>query len=194
MKFLKKKIQLCKQSSRLVMDSRHEDSPCVSNLPKIIVCADKLDKPSKAEAKIKKRNRVAGQPISKHSARAIKNMAKNFGRAICNFGVSDMSTLYMNKLGLSSDKIISFRNYLGKEKDNIEGIDSFRNMMLIRDNDSSDLQYFKKMFQKLGEIFIKYFSVNWIFDGKVTYKNEYLRYRFKMLRRIQKPDLFTYIK
>jgi hypothetical protein len=199
MKFLKKKIQKFKTGSgisqgiEVIKTSSDEVKSTSDELSSPELISDK--KIAKEGTKIQKRNRVPGCPISKHSARAIKNMAKNFGRAICNFALSDISNPYLipiaNKIGMDVEE---FRSVIRKEKDSIEGIDSFRNLMLIKEGDSKIEVNFKKIFQQIGEVFMKYFSVNWIFDGKVTYKQEYLKYRFKILRRIQRPDLFTYIK
>jgi hypothetical protein len=61
-------------------------------------------------------------------------------------------------------------------------------------SDTEKEMEFKNILKKLGEIFIKNFSVNWIFSGKMTYKEAHLKFRFKMLRRIRNPELFTYLK
>jgi hypothetical protein len=194
MKFLKRKIQRSKDSPK---DSDKASSPGVFD--PFDVPASHLaiqdHKTSSEGTRIQKRNRVAGCPLSKHSARAIKNMAKNYGRAICNFALSTAADEYVNGLCKAGEvNPQEFRGYLGKEKDSIEGIDTFRGLLLISIEDDHLQRKYKKIFQKVAEIFIKLFSVNWIFDGKVTYKQEYLKYRFKMLRRVKKPELFTYIK
>lgn len=51
----------------------------------------------------------------------------------------------------------------------------------------------KNIFQELAIIFMTDFSVNWIFSGRVFYKDIYLRVRHKMLRRIKHPELFRAI-
>lgn len=143
-----------------------------------------------------KRSRVLGEPQSKYSDRCLKNAAKNYGRAICNFILSEpLAEPYM--IPLAKDfkvEIKKFKAYVKDKKDGLDGIDSFRDMLLIREKDSKTTSDFKSMFQRMGEIFMKYFAVNWIFGGKLTYRLEYLRFRHKMLRRIQNPHLFTYIR
>jgi hypothetical protein len=62
----------------------------------------------------------------------------------------------------------------------------------FRDNEK--VKSFKKAFQELTEIFVKYFSVNWILNSKLQYKIEYLKCRYKILRRIKNPHLFAYFK
>lgn len=85
-------------------------------------------------------------------------------------------------------------DYASGLKDYIQNIDTFRDVLLITEDDSEKEIHFKKILQRAGEVFIKYFSVNWIFTGKMLYKMEYLKFRGKMLRRIQHPESFTYVK
>jgi len=66
--------------------------------------------------------------------------------------------------------------------------------LLPEKNENPMITKFKRLFQVISEIFIKYFSVNWIFDSKVQYKQAHLKFRFKILRRIQNPELFTYLQ
>jgi len=188
MRFLKKKLALVKEQEY----SPEESSYCS---PSKIVHKT-IHKVQYQETEIlAKRNRVPGSPISKYSDRCLKNAAKNFGRAICNFVLSELSEDYLVPLvteyGVEKKK---FKNFIKDKKDNLDGIESFRELLLVHDRDTKATSSYKKIFQKLGEIFIKYFSVNWIFAGKLTYKIEYLKFRYKMLRRIQNPELFTYIR
>ena len=83
---------------------------------------------------------------------------------------------------------------MNQAKNKIAGIDSFKSLFVVGENDDSETAIFKQLFGMLGEVFIKYFSVNWIIHGRVTNKLVYLKYRGKMLRRIQNPESFTYIK
>ena len=48
----------------------------------------------------------------------------------------------------------------------------------------------KKAFREIALIFIKYFSVNWIFESKIKEKLIYLKLRFKMIKMINYPELF----
>jgi len=127
--------------------------------------------------------------------RSTKNIAKNFGKAICNFAVSPLAEPYLlpllNKEGID---IAFFKGYLSGIKSDIDGLFKFRSLLIIVEEESAEVQATKRVFRDLGEVFIKYFSVNWIFHGRVIHKKAHLKYRFKMLRRIRNPELFTYLR
>jgi hypothetical protein len=76
----------------------------------------------------------------------------------------------------------------------MNGIENFRDLMLIGEGDSTTLAGYKKMTQRLGEIFVKFFSINWIFSSRLNYKDAHLKARFKVLRRIRNPAMCTYFK
>jgi len=126
----------------------------------------------------------------------LKNASKNYGRAICNFILSAEAKDTYNKDVFSKFNVDpgEFLNYILEKKEGLNGIKEFRALLLITPNDDEKLISFKKAFQQLSVIFIKYFSVNWIFSGKLSHKMEYLRCRYKMLRRVQNPQYFTYFK
>jgi hypothetical protein len=65
---------------------------------------------------------------------------------------------------------------------------------MMDDEDDEYTRSYKRVFQGISKVFIKFFSVNWIFDGKLKYKNEHIKFRNRMLRRIEKPEMFTYLK
>jgi len=79
-------------------------------------------------------------------------------------------------------------------KDMIGGISSFRLLLVVLEKDTPEEVAFKKIYGALAEAFIKYFSHNWIIHGRMGHKDVYLKYRFKMLRRIRNPESFTYLK
>jgi len=122
----------------------------------------------------------------------LKNAPKNFGRAICNFILSDYSEPYLRnciqKYQFSGQ---DFLKYIQEKRKHFQGIIEFRSLLLIESNDSELIQQFKLSFQYLAEIFIKFFSVNWIFNSRLEYKLEYLKCRHKFLRRIKNPRFFT---
>ena len=127
--------------------------------------------------------------------RATKNIVVNFGKAIASFAASSLAFPYLADL-IEKENITSadFTQFINKSKSKIGGIDSFRNLLLINEDcDAPKLQACKRVFAGIAEIFIKYFSVNWITHGRVTHKLVYLKYRFKILRRIRNPEMFTYI-
>jgi hypothetical protein len=140
--------------------------------------------------KRKKRRSKARRPTL-----ACKNIVKNYGRAIAHFAASSLAFPYLHGF-LKESKVDyeEFVEYAKGLKDHIQTINTFREVLLIEENDSETEKCFKKLLQLAAEVFIKYFSVNWIFSGKLVYKLEYLKFRGKMLRRVQNPEAFTYIK
>jgi len=125
-----------------------------------------------------------------------KNIIINYGRAIVTFALSRLSKPYIEsdliKEGVNLEEFTDF--ILETRGIGIGSIHSFRSMLLINEKDSAKVAIFKKLFMKISEVFIKYFSVNWIIHGRVNHKLVYLKYRYKMLRRIQNPEHFTYVK
>jgi len=180
MRFLKTKIALAKASSSFKKLKHVEESPVNRTI---------------FQESPKKRRRVVGEPLTPESTRSIKNIAKNFARAICNFSASKICLPYL--IPLIEEKNVNlkaFLEYINGIKKYIDGLNKFRTSLIIQESDSEEVKSYKELFRKIGEVFIKYFSVNWIFSGKVHYKEAHLKYRFKMLRRIQQPELFTYIR
>lgn len=188
MRLLKRKIAIARDR---LLNKGSDSSLKIKKKPIEKVYSSSSDSESSS-----KRSRVTGEPQSKYSDRCLKNAAKNYGRAICNFILSEpLAEPYMIPLAAEFKvEIKKFKTYVKDKKDGLDGIDSFRDMLLIREKDSKTTSDFKAMFQRMGEVFMKYFAVNWIFGGKLTYRLEYLRFRHKMLRRIQNPHLFTYIR
>jgi len=190
MRFLKKKIAKCNRTRKQSDDLSDSGSP-VSQ---------------KKESQIPKTTRVTRRsadyqlnPIeslrTKEPKLNLKNVAKNYGRAICNFIVAPAAEDYL--LPLSKEFNINaneFKEFIALRKNTLDGIEDFRELLLVREEDSEQERGYKKLFQKLGEVFIKYFSVNWIYSGRLNYKLDYVKVRNKVLRRVQNPELFTYIR
>lgn len=137
-------------------------------------------------------------PSSSNTAKqnsSTKNIVKNFGRAFATFALSDISVKYLEII--LKDKKLSlqdFRDFVAARKEGIDGISSLRDMLLVHRLDKEKLAICKRVFQEISVIFIKFFSVNWIFDSKVGNKIAHVKSRFKMLRRIKSPEYFTYLK
>jgi len=143
----------------------------------------------------KKRERIPGFSFTSEASRATKNIVKNYGKAICTFAVSNAALPYLAQILEEQNLTLKdFTEYMNQMKDLIAGLHHFRSVLLIAENNSSELVAKKKAFIALGEAFIKYFSVNWIYNSRVFHKEAHLKFRFKMLRRIQNPELFTYLK
>lgn len=142
-----------------------------------------------------KRRRLVENTADALSARSTKNIVKNYGKAICAFASSKLALPYLEDL-LKELKLNypAFVQFSIKKKDSIDSIENFKLVFMVEKNDSPQEKNFKYVLKKMGEIFIKYFSVNWIYNGKMMYKEAHLRFRFKMLRRVQNPERFTFLK
>jgi len=110
------------------------------------------------------------------------------------FAASEYALPYLGDLA-KKEKVDDkkFLNFIVTYKESVDSIDSLRALLVIYDDDSEELKSFKRIFKGLCEIFLKYFAVNWIFHGKMHHKLQHLKYRNKMLRRIRKPEMFTYL-
>lgn len=124
-----------------------------------------------------------------------KNIVKNYGKAMCSFAASHLAVEYLQPLALQEKiRVDRFKEYYRCKKELLGSIESFRNLYIEDDSDQEEVKAFKRVFKQISIIFINYFSVNWIFNGKLTQKQAHLKYRYKMLRRIKNPELFTYLK
>lgn len=144
----------------------------------------------------KKRTKTTAETrVTPESYRATKNISKNFGKAICKFASSPLALPYLTTFAQREEvNIGKFVKYIKSIQPKIDGLQHFRTILLKNESDSQEIVSFKKIFTDISEVFIKYFSVNWIFHSKVSHKEAHLKFRFKMLRRIQNPELFTYLK
>jgi len=127
-----------------------------------------------------------------------KNIVKNYGKALCAFGSSAIAIPYLNSIiaknGYDKIKVKEFANYIKEKKDSVNSIESLRRVLVPESGDSEEEIIYKKLFKELSIIFMKYFSVNWIYSGKLLHKTAHLKFRFKIMRRIQNPEHFTYLK
>lgn len=124
----------------------------------------------------------------------LKNVSKNYGRAICNFILTDISKPYLEDAKRRLDfELAEFYNYIKEKRSTINGIKELRSMLLVDHRDSDKVKTFKLAFQEISEVFIKYFAINWIFNSKLEYKLDYAKCRHKILRRVRNPQLFTYL-
>jgi len=77
---------------------------------------------------------------------------------------------------------------------NLINISNFREMLLATPDENEETKKFKKIYQDLAQIFINYFSLNWIFHSpRIKDVRGHIVLRNKMLRRVLDPDHFTYI-
>ena len=188
MRILKTKIaisrKLRKEKNRAA--KLKDQSPSVSNITSPVI--------SPLNPQPKKRRRIPGCPVTTPTDRATKNIVKNYGKAICRFACSQVGEPYLEPIVKQFNvKLTDFIRFVSNAKENIESMSSFRNILLIHGEDDEQTSKLKKIFALISEVFIKYFSVNWIFGGRLTYKEIHLKFRFKLLRRIRNPESFTYL-
>jgi len=124
-----------------------------------------------------------------------KNIVKNYGRAICSFIISDLGVPYLTPILVRERvRLEELRTFISNEKERIDGISSFRRLLLPNESDEAQVIAFKNILKEMSVVFIKYFSVNWIFNGRLRDRLAHLKCRYKMLRRVRDPCHFTYLK
>jgi len=123
------------------------------------------------------------------------NIMKNYCRALLNFNLSGLAEPYLKESEdgqyMSCER---FRELLLARKKKMNCIKSLRQLLLPEAVDTEEIKIFKRQFQRVCGVFLKYFCVNWIFHSKVADKMKHLAYRGKILRRVQKPEHFTYLE
>ena len=192
MRFLKNKIALSAQmkvaKDLSVTKIEVKQEPQVQLKAAPVPVQQKTKEPSN-------RGRKKTSPEAKEEAKSTKTVVKNYGKAIASFAMSPVAIPYLSEvMAQNGVKHSEFVEYVGKAKESIEGIDTFRSLLLVKENDHPKVAAFKIVFQSIAETFINSFSVNWIYSGRMMNKKVHLKLRFKILRRIQNPELFTYLK
>jgi hypothetical protein len=123
-----------------------------------------------------------------------KNIVKNYGKAMAAFAASKLAQPYLEDLAKEHRvRPIDFHNFIASYKESIDSIDSLRGFLLPYEDDEEEIQCYKRIFQGLCEVFLKYFAVNWVTHGRMMHKDDHLKYRNKMLRRVRNPEIFTYL-
>lgn len=143
----------------------------------------------------KKRRRIPGFSFTPDKVKKTKNVVRNYGNAIAAFAISPLSVPYVQEMAdIERISLQEFQNFFSKRKESITNILNFRGLLQEYQEDDEFLKSCKRIFRHVAEVFLKNFSVNWIFEGKMKYKLDHLKYRGKLLRRIRNPELFTYLK
>ena len=143
-------------------------------------------------SKSKKNPKITSTSYKRTSQR-LKNIVKNFGKQCANYAIKRFSTKLL-KCSLNSKEIPLFRKYIKINMKKITNIKNFRELLLVSGADSPEIAKFKKIFQKTCEEFINFYSTNWIFNSsKIKDVRGHIDARFKLLRRIQNPEYFTYL-
>jgi len=152
---------------------------------------------AKQDSPSNQRNRANGEFVTPYSVRCTKNIVKNYGRAMCTFATSSMAKPYVEDIIKKHNfdlKLEEFYQFVEANKEVVDSIERLKNMMIVTPEDKPAIALSKQLFRLVGEVFIKYFSVNWIFSSKIMHKQPHLQFRFKLLRRLRNPELFTYLK
>jgi len=199
MPHLKRKIRSNKLSDPAIKQEEGDDSPI--NVKQEILIKEEDDGFSSITRDSEFTNGGSKKPRKKPSKPTIgsrqgsKNIVKNYGRAMSSFAYSEISLPYLEPLAQEEGVTVSgFHEWIQNNKENIDGIERLRWLLIATQKDSNATKAYKTIFQKLCIIFLKFFSVNWIYGGKLTHKQVHLNYRFKMLRRVRTPEIFTYLK
>lgn len=144
----------------------------------------------------KKRKQSKGQKKSPSNPKnSTKNVSINYGKAMVSFAISPLAVPYLESY--LQDEALTLNEFIlfaAQIKESITSIQGLRNLLIMKKSENDHITACKRVFKHISTIFIKYFSANWILHSKLEHKLVYLKYRFKMLRRIQNPELFTYIK
>ncbi len=123
------------------------------------------------------------------------NVMKNYAAAMITFALSRMSDYYLTRLPLVKKlSLAKFRQIMHSKRQKIHCIKSFRELLFIEEHDSEESVVCKTLFQEACRVFLKYFSVNWIYNSRLSDKFKYLTYRGRLLRRVQNPENFTYLE
>ena len=216
MRFLKKKIALKQESTEANADA--SDAPDAEVSTKTEIKAEPQVKEedigqsapqqlqSKKTEKIHEESKIVEDILPLRGPRKnrtpatadSKNIVKNYGKALCAFASSKLAVPYLENIilknGYDQVDIKQFMETMKQKKETTNSMESLRRLLMEEDDDTEDEKEQKLLFKEVSIIFMKYFSVNWIYSGKLVHKNAHLNFRFKMLRRIQKPEHFTYLK
>jgi len=175
------------ETSDLSEDSKGTDMKLSEDSPTVSV-------PTRASKTTKKEKSAKSGKVER-GATSAKNIVKNYGRALANFAASNLALPYLTKLIAQENiRVKDFRRFIASKKKRARCIAGLRQLLVVEREDSEHIAAFKRIFKEVSVIFIKYFSVNWIFSGKLCDKMTHLKYRFKILRRIRSPEHFTYLK
>ena len=147
---------------------------------------------SKTIQKIQKMKLGRKDKFSRLSER-LKNITKNYAKKCIRFALTKSNDILLEKK-LTPMEILRFKQFLRSKASKTTSIAKFRELLLILNDDNREICQFKQLFQRISEIFISYYALNWIFNSvKIKEKKGHVFARFKMLRRVQNPEFFTSI-
>ena len=168
----------------------------------VIDASDTLESftPTNLHAEDQKQKKTAKKRSQKPNSilkkpKSANNIVKNYSRALVNFALAKVAKPYLklilNEKGLT---FLEFQHFIDYDRRKVNCIKSLRNKLLITIKDCDTIVKCKNAFQNISVIFIKMFSVNWIYNSKISDKRTHLMCRFKILSRIKNPEYFTYLE
>ena len=198
MRFLKNKVRLSQQKNleaeRNSIETSSQARDISTGLPVQEVSPQKQECSNTCEYLLPIRK--PRQKPSSSNANS-KNIVKNYGKAFCMFASSEISIPYfnsiLNKRNYHNIKTNEFMQFFKIQKEKVNNIESLRKLLIVETEDTQEMSEYKTVFQQLCVTFLKYFSVNWIYSGRLLHKDAHLKARFKMMRRVQNPEFFTYL-
>jgi len=149
--------------------------------------------PVKQESQASQSTQSSPQSFKRHLSG--DNIMKNYGRAMTNFALS--TTARSSLVVITAKYRVSlqdFNDYIRSKKKSANCIKQIRKMLPIDGEENEEDFILRKVFQEISIVFLKFFSVNWLYSSKIAEKTQHLKYRFKILRRVQNPRYFTYLK
>ena len=191
MRFLKQKIQRSAELKKLALEKFEAEAD--EQLQELSIST--RSSPSHSNRKNKEEANSPFRFDQKRKKTPCENIIKNYSRAMTNFAISPLALPYLDTiLPKASSNLTTFLNFVKKKKRSVNCIKKLREMLPHQGNRNAPNLAEKKAFQALCVIFLKYFSVNWLFNSKIDNKETHLACRFKILRRVNDPDHFTYLK
>ena len=193
MRFLKKKIERYIELKKAKLEQAVELKPKESSPKSLKEASSPIKSPLKQV-----RREILGSPserVDSHRKASCENIIKNYGRAMANFALSSISLAYLQPILVETGSNLgAFQSFVKKKKKSVNCIKKLREMLPLEIYKNVPNFAERKAFQALCVVFLKYFSVNWLFSSKIDNKPTHLAFRFKILRRVKDPDHFTYLK
>jgi len=199
MRYLKKKVQLRQESSSNNEQNKDKlDALLVKTEPDTeSIDTASLSRNSSTVKEYALPLRKSRQTVTS-SDEDSKNIIKNYGKALCSFAASKMAVPYLKAIIIKKNfhtiQAEQFISFIREQKDVVNNIESLRGLLIVGQDDSEVLKMFKDLFKEISVVFLKFFAVNWIYNGRLKHKKAHMKYRFSMLRRVRNPEHFTYLK
>ena len=167
------------------------DKNTIDTLEKSIKIADVAKLTSSKKLRKKKSFNQSSSYIFNHLSKRWKRITKNYMKRCINFAIDELNNDLLIHY-LTSEEVIRFRAYFQGKISTATTLMNFGELLLVLDNDNSEIRKFKELFQRTSEIFITNYAANWIFNSKnIKDVKGHLFARFKIFRRIQNPKNFT---